>query len=365
MSLEGFFDQDLLSRFSYQNEYAPLNMILIENPPKMPTKQRLSETSTVGLFDKLPNEILHLALHKMVLRSLSRLSQVSTRGSTVVQSLSAYCDLLQYAPHAMTALGRTGSIRYHTLQALHVTLYLQKCASCGFFGAFLFILTCERCCYGCLSRNQSFWVTSPAVARKCFDLRPCQIKGLPVLRSLPGTYHVGNRGSVTHNRRRNLVSVRSARSLGIRVHGSTMNMPDWQALCDSGDRSTKDWRENQYLRWLQKAPMYLQEGDPLKRPKEDHMTKDLYCGMASIPFPAFINGEVDSGLWCRGCASLPAIIDLSSQQEIELALGVSLDDSLDMVDMFGQLQYRARSTRGLLAHVKHCYGVTKLQESER
>ena len=207
MSLEGLCDEDLLSRFSYQNEYALLNMILIENPPKMPTMQRLSETSTLGLLDRFPTEILHVVLHKMDLQSLSRLSQVSTRGSTVVYSLSAYCDLLQHAPHAMTALGRTGSSRYHTLQALHATLCSERCASCGFFGAFLFLLTCERCCYGCLSRNQSLWVTSPAVARKCFDLRPCQIKSLPLLRSLPGTYYVGKRGSVTHTRRRNLVSM--------------------------------------------------------------------------------------------------------------------------------------------------------------
>lgn len=362
MSLAGLSNQDLLSRFSYQHEGVLSSMIWIKDLPKMPIAHPLSDFSSFGLFDKLPFEILHSVLHQLDLRSLSRLSQVSTLGYAMIQSLPAYRDLLQNAYHAMTALGRTGAICYHTLAELHEALCSQNCVSCGFFGAFLFLPTCERCCYACLSRNQSFWVTSTDLARKCFSLDQHHIENLPVLYSLPGVYEVWKQEYVSFKRRINLVSVGSAKALGIEVHGSTRNMRNFARMVRC--RPTKGDIEREYLQWIQKAPMDRSEGDPVMLPAARWAPRNKFCSMASTPFPALINGEVDPGAWCRGCEIMYEELKYKSKHEIELALGVSIDnESVKVKQICIGLQCRARSKSESLTHIKQCYGVRKIVEA--
>jgi hypothetical protein len=56
---------------------------------------------------------------------LLRVSHVSLRGRAIVKSLPAYRNLLEYAPHALAALGRTRLISLHSIATLHATLNLD------------------------------------------------------------------------------------------------------------------------------------------------------------------------------------------------------------------------------------------------
>ena len=67
-------------------------------------------------------------------QSLSRLAYVFVRGQETVQSLSAYRDLMNYAPNTLTSLGKTRVIGHHSASRLHLTLHLQECVSCGKYG---------------------------------------------------------------------------------------------------------------------------------------------------------------------------------------------------------------------------------------
>ena len=209
MSCEESSPEDLIARLSYQPRPILNGMISISKPAKRSAIQHDPSSSSLGLLDMLD------------FQSLSRLSRISLRGQVVVQSLPAYRDLMEHAPHT-PALGRTGLIDLHSATVLHATLLSEVCVSCGEYGAFLFLPTCERCCYECLHRSQSFWVIPTALAGKCFDLMLHQLKEIPVMRSVPGIYSVGH--GVSRPRRLRLTSVKAAKELGIKVHVSMENI---------------------------------------------------------------------------------------------------------------------------------------------
>jgi hypothetical protein len=146
---------NLITRLSHQPRHMLEGMVPISEPAKRSAIRREPDPLAFGLLDKMPLELLHLVLSMLDLRSLSRISRVSLQGQAVVESLPAYRDLMDYAPHAIKALGQTGLIRYHTAAMLQATLFSKSCISCGEYGAFLFLPTCERCCYECLLWNQS------------------------------------------------------------------------------------------------------------------------------------------------------------------------------------------------------------------
>lgn len=354
---------DLIARYSYQPYGLLKGMIMLREPVEQTTFRRDSASSHLGRLDELPVEILYFVLGLLDLRSISHLSEASLRGHVVVRSFHIYRDLLKYASHPLTVLGRTRCIRHHSATTLHTALFSQDCVSCGHFGAFLFLPTFERCCYECLSKNQSLWVAPRALVKKCFDLDGHQIKGLPVLRSLPGLYQIGTQAEISRNRRLNLVSVKSAKALGLKVHGSTTNMPDWASLCRPWGPSTKNLKENNYLRWLQDAPMQPLDGDQFLLPPQPHEPNDKYCGMACIPFPSIgRDGQQESGLWCRGCEWAFENLLYEDEQEIEAALGYSISPDCEVECVLLSLKHRARSKMEFARHIRNCYGVRKLSD---
>ncbi|KIW74741.1 hypothetical protein Z517_11511 [Fonsecaea pedrosoi CBS 271.37] len=174
---------------------------------------------------------------------------------------------------------------------------------------------------------------------------------------------------MSRTRRLNLVSVKSAKALGLKVHGSTANMPDWDSLCHPWAPLTKDLKKYNYLRWLQAAPMQSLDGDPVILPRQPHAPNDNYCGVASIPFPSIgRDGQHDSGLWCRGCEWACENLLGKDEQEIGAALSYSIppdcyvEDVEDVEDVLLSLALRARSKIDFASHIQNCYGVKKLAD---
>jgi hypothetical protein len=172
-------------------------MISIFKPARLLEIQRNDDTSSAGSLDSLPLELLHSICASLDFQSLSRLSRTSLRGKAIVESLPAYRDLMKYAPYTLNALGKTGLISVHSPTMLHAALHSENCVSCGEYGAFLFLPTCERVCYECLQRNASFWVVSTRQARKYFNLTERQLKSEPYMRNIPGYYLCGSRATGT------------------------------------------------------------------------------------------------------------------------------------------------------------------------
>jgi len=239
MSCEQPSPDQRISGLSYRPSYILNGMISIPEPAKPSAIERDPNSSSIGLLDILPVELLQYTLHMLDFRSLSHLSRVSLQGNEVVRSLPAYRNLMKNAPHALAALGHTSLISLHSANALYGTLLSEQCISCGEYGAFLFLPTCERCCYECLCSNQSLWVIPTTLAKKCFDLTPSQLKLLPITRSIPGVYFVGHR--ISRQRQLKLTSVKAAKELGIKIHGSTENMAEALTPRRSGGITEKEY----------------------------------------------------------------------------------------------------------------------------
>ncbi|KAI9669890.1 MAG: hypothetical protein M1831_006925 [Alyxoria varia] len=356
MTSEHLTNEDLLSRFSCRWDWVDKSMISVSEPAKPSAIRRDSSASSAGLLDRLPLEILHYILDDLDFGSLSRMSQVSLRAKEIVESLPAYRELMKYAPKTLKALGQTGSISFHTAATLRGALRSQKCVSCQEYGAFLFLPTCERCCYECLSENHSLWVIPVSLAGRCFDLTPRQLKQLPTLHSIPGRYFVTE--LITRARRYQLTSVKVAKQHAVMAKGSSETSKRPLPARPSVRGTDKAWQEWYLLKRIQEAPLEPLSRNPAMIPDEGNKPNDKYGGMASIPFPSMTSStRPENGLWCKGCqwtSERYAFQELSAQLISDLTpVGVDTATVLDA------MAHRARSEADFLKHTSHCYGIRR------
>ena len=354
MSFEEWAPEELISCLSHRPRHIINGMISIPRPAKPSPIQRDFSSSLIGLLDTLPLELLHSILNMLDFQSLSRLSRVSLRGKATVESLPAYRDLIEHAPHALSALGLTRLISLYSAAKLRMTLLSEDCISCGQYGAFLFLPRCERCCYECLLSNQSLWVVSTALAGKCFDLTPRQLKRIPIMYSIPGIYFVGHK--ISRRRRLRLVSVKSAKQLGIMLHGSIEKIAETLATRRTPDATSKEFYT---FKSLHSAPLDPLGRDPSTLPSQGNTPNDNFCGMASIPFPSLPSKNApENGLWCRGCERT---FELCRFKELpSKVLSESSPVGCDPFYVFLAKQNRARSRAEFLQHIRQCYGAREM-----
>ena len=349
--------QSAMPRFGKGLDELTKCMVHVAVPATRLVALRVTATSTMGALDKIPAEILQMMLQNLDLRSLSRLSQTCTSGQNIVLSLRAYQELLQYVPAAMSALSGTRCISYFSLTQVHEAMCSEKCVSCGIFGAFLSFLTCERCCYECLTKNRSHWVTQPDLARKCFGLNEEQTKHLRILR-FPSLFPENDNPQSI-----DLVSVLSAKLVALDVHDSITTMPDWQSLCTPramSARTGSENNENNYLRWIQQTPVHTTDKQSKGFQAEYYIPDDLFSGMAYVPFPTLAHGHLDSGTLCLGCKWLSLGWSEMDSGELKTVLGGLACDTDKAEDMCMELRNRAWTREEFPEHLKTCYGIKRL-----
>ncbi|TGJ81519.1 hypothetical protein E0Z10_g7244 [Xylaria hypoxylon] len=278
----------IISRLAYRPDFS--TMIEITEPPKPPIPILADRVSSLGMLDRFPPEIISILLCMLDMQSLACFAGVSFLGNISVQSQRAYQELVTFAGPALWALGKVGLIGVHSVADLHAALRTEDCAACAQYGAFLFLLNCERCCWQCLYYNPLFRVVTQKDAGEYFGLSEQHVQCLPTLHVIPGQYGLpGNyppkcRGLV-------VVSVKAARNLGLMVQGSTQNLA--QAMA-SRCKSPKRRIMGQYL---QQVPTVSQSRDLLFLPSQMDIASDEFFGVASIPLPSVSkSGRVENGL---------------------------------------------------------------------
>lgn len=217
--------EELIEKLNFSREMALPEIISGLSPAKYSSLSRVSPSSSLGRLDALPPELVPQIPHPLDFTPLSLLSRVCLRVKAILEELPAYKDMMEHAPEVLTALGETRIIHRHPAGLLRQALRSSRCLSCGAFGAFLFLPTCERACLACLEWNCALRVTMRHVAKECFALTPAQAKQIPTMRSIPGRYGpVGpaRREDVKKEYRADyrLVSVKDAKRFAIRTHGS-------------------------------------------------------------------------------------------------------------------------------------------------
>ncbi|KAM5475137.1 hypothetical protein MauCBS54593_001609 [Microsporum audouinii] len=348
-------DDDVLLHVAHRPDHLIGFMITVDKPAKPSALRRRSGPSSLGLLDPLSLEILHNALNLLDFQSLSRLSRVSRKGRVTVESLPAYRDLMTYAPDTLKALGQSNLLRHHSADKLHAVLRSKACVACERFGPFLFLPTCERCCYMCLEYNHSFWVIPIPRAQTIYSLEARQLKKLAVMKGIPGVYKEQN---ISKSWRPKLVSVLAVVQLA-RANGTmpivdksiiTPEMREWDRM--------PSWMTCDYYAAIKalEPPLEPLTGHPSWLLPEDGLERepDEFSGMASIQFPCLLpDNTLEHGLWCKGCEWMLVQFkagELPTQGEEDRAEGTS----------FSNRSMRAMSKSEFLTHTRKCYGAGQI-----
>ncbi|VTT55865.1 unnamed protein product [Fusarium fujikuroi] len=180
----------LISCASHRPRHLLEAMITIPDAEKPKTPTLAERVSSLGILDRLPLEILYMLLGRLDIQSITSFVRVSFRGNSYIESLRAYRDLVTFAPQTLMALGKTGLLNLHSVTELHAALRQERCASCVEYGAFLFLPTCERCCWECLRHNPLLRVLPSKEAKRYFGLSERHIRQLPTISVIPSNYGI-------------------------------------------------------------------------------------------------------------------------------------------------------------------------------
>ncbi|KAI0468220.1 hypothetical protein F4859DRAFT_218296 [Xylaria cf. heliscus] len=316
-----------------------------EREPRKPSRKPLH--SSLGPLGILPVELLFDILDLLDLRSLTRLMRVSLQWKTAVESLPAYAALTQHAQEQLNTLGLTGIIKHHSAATLYRALTSQHCASCFSFGGFLFLPTCARICFACLLHNQAYWMLPVHQAAECFSLAPDQLRALPILQGLPGSYFVGTQHTQRHPIP--LASVAHAKRLADAVHGSA------RMTAIRYVESKPSARSSTYQRFHH-APLDPPAHDLSRARLRARPEDDGYCGMATIRFPYVWAGCADVGRLCRGCEYVSRRFDALPHAVKTRVVPPGVEKMMPL----RAISTRLWSRRGFIQHIAGCYGVERL-----
>ncbi|KAH7157895.1 hypothetical protein B0J13DRAFT_183895 [Dactylonectria estremocensis] len=342
------FDK-LVSFLSYRPDRLFKSMIEVERPPSPPptllvsvSKERIS---SLGALDCFPPEITCHVLSMLDLQSLANVARTSSRGNAFVEGSYAFQDLVTSAPEVLVALRKLSLGGLHSITELYAAMQTQECANCFEYGAFLFLPTCERCCWKCLRNDPSFRVILHEQARQYFGLSTRQLMQLPALDVIPGKYGIwGDTASQC-----SLVSVKAAKELAVKVHGSEDNLV---RVMEKKCENTRLVSTGRY--YMGEAALRGKDLRPIPNP--GHIPIDNFFGMASIPFASISSSSnmFEYGLWCRGCEVTNLRYDHGRLPNPVLRSLVPR--GRDPSHALLSLERRARSRNAFLLHLRHCYG---------
>ncbi|OTB03205.1 hypothetical protein M426DRAFT_181004 [Hypoxylon sp. CI-4A] len=177
-------------------------------------------TANIGILDALPPELISVVLSQLDLRTITDFRHVNRQAAELVNSLPEYKAITTHARNALRGILSIGTGRWITCSTLYEKLCMSNCGQCGDFGGYLYLLTCKRVCFLCLSQDRLYLPLLPSHARRKFGLDRQTIEKLPRMRVIPGTYSP-NEKKVTQSV---LVDYESALRAGVELHGSLSAM---------------------------------------------------------------------------------------------------------------------------------------------
>ena len=260
-----------------------------------------SKLTIMGTLDILPAEMLTMILLNLDLQSLTVLRRVSQGSRLAVDTLPQYQSIRTHGPELLRATLSLNIANSTTLLELYSALTTASCFLCGDFGAFVYMLSCKRVCFLCLTQRPEVLPMIPSHARDRYGLDNKALSGLPKMRSLPGVY---SQGQTRHRNRKALVDPMAAEEAGIALHGSREQM----------SKIATDLRSSSQANWQKKMLKYEHtvKCDPtIRKPARppSHSTFDgggenphRFMGILRVPWLNRRCGQTEMGLSCTGCA---------------------------------------------------------------
>lgn len=311
---------------------------------------RAADTSSLGVLDDFPVEILNMILENLDLQSLSLVLQTCLKGKVLVEKLPAYRDLVTYASDIFTALSQMGLIGLHPVNTIYAALKSDRCVACGQYGENLFLPTCQRCCQACHCSNHDFWtirVDGDTGASEVFNLGPEHLQRVPNFSTFGKPDDYGQRRSSRHKtgstqQRSVYITSKAAMDLGLEANGSKAKLAEHlrnhlEVLKKRGGRG--GFRSHVLLgRTEEFATRILTWNQALH-----HDTVYFYSGPCAsafgiIHFPSLINNISDLGRLCYGCNRAPEFRFRSRKAKVQ----------------YLESRHRVRSKSEFLEHVQQC-----------
>ncbi|PKY06125.1 hypothetical protein P168DRAFT_135894 [Aspergillus campestris IBT 28561] len=175
----------------------------------------------LGALEKLPLEIVHLALVRLDVRSLTVFGRVNKRARLVTNSIPQFRRILVHAPALIRGSLNIESARFFSCQDLYRKLSTAECDSCGDFGGYLYLVTCRRVCFLCFTARADYLPLSRKDVTRKLGLDSKHIVLLPHMKSFPGRY---SPRAIKCRRRETLFDYSAARQAGIAIHGTVESM---------------------------------------------------------------------------------------------------------------------------------------------
>lgn len=175
----------------------------------------------LGVLDKLPLELVQELLAFLDLCSLAQFRRVNRRALNVVDCIPQYKTITTYTPLALQCIRAVGTGQWISCNTLYEKLCTAECEECGDFAGYLYILTCVRICFLCLSRNIKYTPLRPSQAEAKFGLNAKVLRNLPRMKAVPGKYSPKQKNI---QEPLVLVDMESAKQEGILLHGSASVM---------------------------------------------------------------------------------------------------------------------------------------------
>ncbi|OBT80682.1 hypothetical protein VF21_00348 [Pseudogymnoascus sp. 05NY08] len=149
-------------------------------------------TSGLSIFDYLPKEIMTMVLLNLDVLTFFRFRQVNRYARMLSTTAPEYKLIATYGLEGMRALLRSDCARRFTMMHVYHLLVTDRCALCGHFGGFLFLLTATRCCFKCLENSPKLCLISTTNFARRAGISTSQLSKSyrSTLRTVSGIYSV-------------------------------------------------------------------------------------------------------------------------------------------------------------------------------
>lgn len=261
------------------------------------TSRRHEPVACAGALEVLPIEILHEAFPRLDLRSLTYLRLVNRRTMRLVDALPQYSDIIKHAPNALRGILAIGTGSWVSCKALDTSLCTARCEQCGDFGSFLYLLTCKRVCFLCLSSDDVLLPLSPSQACRKFGLKRHHFADLHQMKTTPGTYSPNRKKVLKPG---TLLDHEHVRLAGINLHGSLAAMEQYVAQ-----------KQARMLEAYNAAQTEQDSSGPPARARRRPPALDSFDGrsgnphrfvaIARVPWLDRASRRVERGFYCVGC----------------------------------------------------------------
>ncbi|KAF1845757.1 uncharacterized protein K460DRAFT_282437 [Cucurbitaria berberidis CBS 394.84] len=281
--------------------YPQLNLddhTLDKNLPECATPlQRKPAERSAGVLETLSLELLHLILAQLDLISILNVRYVNKRCSDLTDSLPELQAIARYGQNALRGSLAINTAAAITVEKLHQQLFKKSCEKCGDFAPYLYLITCARVCFLCLSNADQYCPLGIDLIKRKYGLNYSIIQSLPHMKCLPGVY---SPGGCKVSRAVVLYDAWSALQAAVTYHGSRDNLKTYIEKSHAESMTA-------YHRRTQEATEANLRLPRLRKPASlspyDRKSANPRRFVAVIELPVINKSSkvVDWGFYCKAC----------------------------------------------------------------